>query len=142
MPDMTPMGHDHLPSMKTEVFELSDKSLNLFLKRASRSAIDHELAVTKVDQPWRRGPQACHGPWRFWVLCGCQGLLRPLHRAPQRGQSGASVLSVAASLKPQVEKPLPLAESTVLYGGQGRNRTTDTRIFNSLAGELVGVEVC
>jgi len=36
--------------------------------------------------------------------------------------TGASVGSVAASLPPQVEKPLPLAESTVLFDGQGRNR--------------------
>ncbi len=50
--------------------------------------------------------------------------------------TGASVGSVAASLPPQVEKPLPLAESTVLYGGQGRNRTTDTRIFNPLLYQL------
>ncbi|MEY2730502.1 MAG: hypothetical protein RL584_1628 [Pseudomonadota bacterium] len=35
MPDMTPMGHDHLSSIKTEIFELSDKSLNPRLKRVS-----------------------------------------------------------------------------------------------------------
>ena len=70
------------------------------------------------------------------MLCGCQGRLRLLHSAPQREQSGASVLSVAASPRAQVEKPLPLAESTVLDGGQGRNRTTDTRIFNPLLYQL------
>lgn len=35
MPDMTPMGHGHLASIKTEIFELSDKSLNPCLKRVS-----------------------------------------------------------------------------------------------------------
>jgi len=35
MPDMTPMGHGHLSSIKTEIFELSDKSLNPCLKRVS-----------------------------------------------------------------------------------------------------------
>ncbi len=35
-----------------------------------------------------------------------------------------------------MKKPLSLVETTVLFGGLGRNRTTDTRIFNPLLYQL------
>ncbi len=38
--------------------------------------------------------------------------------------------------KAQTEKPLSLARQRFLFGGLGRNRTTDTRIFNPLLYQL------
>ena len=57
-------------------------------------------------------------------------------QAPQRVQSCCSVCGVCITLTEQIKKPQALMHLRFIDGGSGRNRTTDTRIFNPLLYQL------